>query len=154
MQIVINISKDRYDEIMSMDWKNCRLIFDEEIRAIHDGKALEQEPCDDCVSRQVVLEAIDDDNRNEHYSCFATNNDAECFKQIIRELPSVSLQPKMGYWFIDERPESDREVVCSNCDKPIFKYHKLDFDYRPKYCPNCGAKMSEIPTGAEGSDKE
>lgn len=43
MQILIDISKDRYDEIMSMDWNNCRLFFDEEIRAIHDGKALEQE---------------------------------------------------------------------------------------------------------------
>ena len=44
MQIVIDISKDRYDEIMSMDWKNCRRFFDEELRAIHDGKALEQKP--------------------------------------------------------------------------------------------------------------
>ena len=52
MQIVIDISKDRYDEIMSMDWKNGRRFFDEEIRAIHDGKALEQQPkighCKDC----------------------------------------------------------------------------------------------------------
>ena len=40
MKLIIDISKDRYDEIMSMDWKNCRLIFDEELRAIHDGKAL------------------------------------------------------------------------------------------------------------------
>ena len=93
MKLIIDISKDRYDEIMSMDWKNCRLIFDEEIRAIHDGKALEQEPCDDAVDRQVVIDAIDDDNRNGHYSCFATNNDAECFKQIIRDLPSVTPQP-------------------------------------------------------------
>ncbi len=48
---------------------------------------------------------------------------------------------KTGHWFIDERPESDREIICSNCEQPIFKYHKLDFDYRPKFCPNCGAKM-------------
>lgn len=57
-------------------------------------EALKQEPCEDCVSRQAVIDAIDDDNRNEHYSCFATNNDAECFKQIIRELQSVTPQPK------------------------------------------------------------
>lgn len=38
MRILIDISKDRYDEIMAMDWKNCRRFFDEEIRAIHDGK--------------------------------------------------------------------------------------------------------------------
>lgn len=48
-----------------------------------------------------------------------------------------------GHWFVDERPEGDREIICSNCEQPIFKYHKLDFDYRPNYCPNCGAKMRE-----------
>lgn len=37
MKLIIDISKDRYDEIMSMDWKNCRRFFDEELRAIHDG---------------------------------------------------------------------------------------------------------------------
>ena len=50
-------------------------------------------------------------------------------------------EPKTGHWFIDERPESNREIICSNCEQPIFRYHKLDFDYRPNYCPNCGAKM-------------
>lgn len=40
MQIVIDISKEKYDDIMSMDWVNCRRFFDEEIRAIHDGKVL------------------------------------------------------------------------------------------------------------------
>jgi hypothetical protein len=37
MKLIIDISKDRYDEIMAMDWRNCRRFFDEEIRAIHDG---------------------------------------------------------------------------------------------------------------------
>lgn len=55
----------------------------------------------------------------------------------------VEQEAKTGHWYIDERPESDREVICSNCEQPIFKYHKLDFDYRPNYCPNCGAKMQE-----------
>lgn len=49
MQIVIDISKEKYDEIMSMDWVNCRRFFDEEIRAIHDGKVLPKgRPCDNC----------------------------------------------------------------------------------------------------------
>lgn len=67
MKIVIDISKDRYDEIMSMDWNNCRRFFDEELRAIHDGKALQQEPFINkpCVSekvcehdKQIVLDKI------------------------------------------------------------------------------------------------
>ena len=52
---MIDISKDRYDEIMAMDWKNCRLIFDEELRAIHDGNPLEE--CNDCISRQAAIDA-------------------------------------------------------------------------------------------------
>lgn len=48
---------------------------------------------------------------------------------------------KTGRWFVDEGPESNREIICSNCEQPIFKYHKMDFDYRPRFCPNCGAKM-------------
>lgn len=73
---------------------------------------------------------------------------AEAIRMGIEALeqqpPPVMPQPKMGNWFIYERPESDREVVCSNCGQPIFKYHKLYFDYRPKYCPNCGCKMQEV----------
>lgn len=120
----------------------------EYIDAIKMGiEALEQEPCDDCVSRQVVLEAIDDDNRNGHYSCFATNNDAECFKQIIRELPSVTPQQKVGKWISNAEDDLKiSEYTCSNC--------KGLSDEDSDFCPKCGAKMSEIPTGAEGRDKE
>lgn len=57
-------------------------------------KALEQEPCKDAISRQAVLDSIEDDNRNGHYSCFASNNDAQCFKDVIKALPSVTPQPK------------------------------------------------------------
>lgn len=70
--------------------------------------------------------------------------DATERQALILVIQALEQESKTGWWFIDERPESDREVVCSNCDRPIFKYHKLDFDYRPKYCPNCGARMREV----------
>ena len=97
----------------------------------------EQEPCEDCISKQAVIDACD--------------QSINLFEAVdrIKELSSVTPKPKTGYWFIDERPESDRETICSNCEQPIFKYHKLDFDYRPNYCPNCGAKMIE-PQESEG----
>lgn len=68
-------------------------------------------------------------------------------KSVI--LKALEHEPKKGHWFVDERPESNREIICSNCEQPIFKYYKLDFDYRPKYCPNCGAKMVELKESAE-----
>ena len=57
-------------------------------------KVLKQESCEDCISRQAVIDAIEDDNRNGNYSCFASNNDAECFKDVIRSLSSVTPKPK------------------------------------------------------------
>ena len=47
-----------------------------------------------------------------------------------------AMEQKTGQWRIN-----NRELICSNCDKSIFKHHKLNFDYKPKYCPHCGAKM-------------
>ena len=72
------------------------------------------------------------------------NDYVQTIKQVIDWLEQESqIRPK-GHWYIDERPESNRKVICSNCEQPIFKYHKLNFDYRPKYCPNCGADMKEV----------
>ena len=96
----------------------------------------EQEPCDDAISRQEVLNILFYKSDN--------NSEVRLSKELrdrIKNLPSVKPQSKTGHWFVDERPQSDREIICSNCEQPIFRYHKLDFDYRPKYCPNCGAKM-------------
>lgn len=72
-----------------------------------------------------------------------TENMPECKEALQMAIKALEQEPKTGHWFVDERPESDREIICSNCEQPIFKYHKMDFDYRPKYCPNCGAKMVE-----------
>lgn len=57
--------------------------------------------------------------------------------EFVEDLPSINLHPKTGHWYID------RKIICSNCEQPVFKYHKIDFDYRPKYCPNCGSYMYE-----------
>lgn len=86
-----------------------------------------QEPCNDMVSRGVFEQVMWD-----------RDVAIEQLKDLGYELGE---KPKTGHWFVDERPESNREVICSNCEQPVFKYHKLDFDYRPKFCPNCGAYM-------------
>ena len=107
--------------------------------------ALKQEPCNDAISRQAVLDAIDDDNRNGHYSCFASNNDAQCFKGVIGELPPVTPQQKIGRWVDTESDEFEHHHVyqCSNCKQyELIEYPK--YVSRFKYCPNCGAKMQEV----------
>ena len=59
------------------------------------------------------------------------------FNILVGEKPNNT--GKTGYWFVDERPESDRKVICSTCEKPIFRFHKMSFDWRPEYCPHCGS---------------
>lgn len=121
-------------------------------------RLLGQEPCEDAISREMALDCDmsvrlnksvlnqypvgEYDYENLRKACFHGIELAKHeMEGYLVELPPVTPKPKMGQWFIDERPESDREIICSNCEQPIFKYHKMDFDYRPKYCPNCGAKM-------------
>lgn len=61
MKLIIDISKDRYDEIMAMDWVNGRRFFDEELRAIHDGIPQRTERWIPITSRPMTEE------EKEHY---------------------------------------------------------------------------------------
>jgi hypothetical protein len=125
----------------------------EEVTTLEEKlKGLSAEPCDDVISRQAVIDTTICDGISCNECSFNTCEDGQAgclLKERVDKLPPVTPQPKTGHWFIDERPESDRETICSNCEQPIFKYRKLDFDYRPKDCPNCGTKMVE-PHESEG----
>ena len=95
---------------------------------------LAQEPCEDAISRQAVSDTI-------FAECSGTKLDIDFAKVLIlqraiKALPSVTSQPKMGYW----TPGSG---LCSCCGKDKFKNFDADIwtDWYPKFCPNCGAKM-------------
>ena len=91
-------------------------------------KALEQEPCDDAISRQAVLDLVADYDLSMGQVVKA-----------IHALPSVTPQPRTGRW-IQKEEEGDAEPFiiweCSEC-------HCVDEDGKPsyKYCPQCGARM-------------
>lgn len=113
-------------------------------------QAIEQKPCEDCISRQAVLDEIDDTNRRGGFGCKLSYT--RC-RGHIEQLPPVTQKPetvtefadrcrecgaKYGKWiFVDKAKE---HAHCSECD-----YGNVDlFDGRPhNYCPNCGAKMAE-----------
>lgn len=52
-------------------------------------KALEQEPCEDAVSRRAVNEIIND-------AYYLKLDDGAALQESIHQLPSVTPQPKMG----------------------------------------------------------
>lgn len=110
-------------------------------------EALEQEPCEDAISRQAVLSMqyrIDD-------SATLSTRDVVNVDDI-EDLPSVIPQSKTGHWEwvrYDSNPNIGN-WHCSECNmivcgaitaaNPVYAYN---------YCPNCGAKMVE-PQESEG----
>ncbi len=102
-------------------------------------KALEQEPCEDAISRQTLqteLENCEVVNVRDENDNFVGYYNADTVDSILRNLPPVTPQQKMGRWI-----SGDDKCPC--CGKS--KYEDLDADiwadWRPKHCPNCGADM-------------
>lgn len=92
-------------------------------------KLLEQEPCEDAISREAILLEIDKIKDN-----YGGLLDVAMF---IRGLPSVNPQPKIGHWIADEFGSK-----CSCCDIHTH-LDKFDRPMKFKYCSNCGARMVE-----------
>ena len=102
-------------------------------------KALEQEPCEDAISRNMAL--------SEVKSGMIRTIDGENWKRVndnvrdILALPSVTPKQRTGRW-IDEgfyaEGHSEHAYRCSECDE-----HYIGYVGEHKYCPNCGVKMEE-----------
>lgn len=93
-------------------------------------KALQQEPCEDCISRQAVIELCE--------GWWLGHTKEDDFATEIRALPSVNPQ-KIGHWIVGEKYYmGERNGCCSVCED----YYTNDW-FEMKYCPNCGAKMVE-----------
>ena len=110
-------------------WDN-RITHDE---ALELCCILEQEPCEDAVSRQAVLDMAtvietDDYSGNEIMKVVDTDD--------IKALPSVAPARKKGRW-IPHRAKYDKTASvyeCSIC-------HKNNGFENSKYCPHCGTEM-------------
>lgn len=103
-------------------------------------KVLEQQICEDCISRQAVIKLLSYDwaNRPAHKAV-----------ESIRNLPSVTPKEKTGKW-IEDANKIDAQFgrhtyICSECGK-YAEYFVSGTEVwwdriKPNYCPNCGAKM-------------
>lgn len=88
---------------------------------------LEQEPCEDCVSRQAVVQWLEN----------ATDDSIEhAIDSNLEFIPLVTHTRKKGRW-------TNGNPICPCCGEDKFKNLEADIwaDWQPKYCPNCGAEM-------------
>ena len=86
-------------------------------------KTLEQEPCDDTVSREAVKELFQEGSVMGMYYFLG-----------IDKLPSVTPTRKKGKWIVLKDEYGDIcEAICSCCED--------NGNYRWKYCHTCGAEM-------------
>lgn len=101
-------------------------------------EALDQEPCEDCISREHLLKEIallkESPWFKEDTNCaMAIRKEAiEIVEDLcIRKEPSVNpKESKKGHWY---NPLSESGYFCTNCES------NSDFMY--PYCPHCGARM-------------
>ena len=122
-------------------------------------KALEQEPCEDCVSRQQALKELKEsaehhanDSREESLlhrdrdiiralpsvtptKCIATVKfSKEDMQELVDEkLKDIEVERKKGKWVL--HTYMPHKNYCSECEKDS-PYNK-----RWGFCPNCGAEM-------------
>ena len=86
-------------------------------------KALKQEPCEDCISRQAAIDAL--------YHVDEYNGRSI---QAIKNLPPVTPQQKTGQWsrVTDKYGHLVWECECGWKQR-----------LHTNYCPDCGAKMAK-----------
>lgn len=105
-----------------------------------------QGPCEDCVSRQAVLDALNNHTYSEefcveHHIDWSINLGTAHI--VINDLPSVTPQPKTGKWIKYCIPRcGEQHYRCTSCGYYInFGQWGEVYTKQFKYCPNCGARM-------------
>lgn len=119
--------------------------YEDAVAEMEDLPSVTPKTCDNCISRAEVKKLAD-----EIWDCYGHEADEfdaddcyELFLVRLKNLPSVSPQPKIGRWipleydgYADGNPVWDK-WECSECGWE----HEGDEDTLTAYCPNCGAEM-------------
>lgn len=117
---------------------NCKVI-----EAI---KALEQEPCGDAISRQAVLDLINENIRID-------DDKLELIAYFVENMPPVTPQPKTGHWkkMVEVYDlQQNRMLVPYGYDDAKFGNTPVyvcdcgcESTKNSRFCPDCGTKMVE-----------
>lgn len=93
---------------------------------------LEQEPCEDAISRA---------DAKKYLSAPDANGDRVIYESDLDLLPPVTPQTKMGRWVYEGEGSGYKKWHCSNCKMLVRNPEKPWYSF----CPNCGQpKMQEV----------
>lgn len=99
-------------------------------------EALEKQPCEDAISREDVIKAVD-----RH--TFDTD-DGLCLDEdisiILESLSSVAPTRKKGKWICFDKDRFPINPHCTNCGGEPYYFNDI---HQYKYCPYCGCLMQE-----------
>lgn len=110
-------------------------------------KALEQEPCEDCISRKAVEKII---NKWLSHPDYELKDSIYDMTKKIHKLPSVTPQSKTGHWITHEEKFNTLGIAvkggvkCSECGYTTHNTLHMELGCPFKFCPNCGAKMIDL----------
>ena len=135
------MSKQKYNEELVREWckQNGYLliresVYEQEItKAYFEGQ--NANICEDCISRQAVLDTLDTSDR-----FMDEDRTVDTYRALLKEcyevLPSVTPKQKMGRWEYTGTYDEDGMLECSVCGREVDPSC-----YHYKFCPMCGAKM-------------
>ena len=128
MKLIIEIPDKMYKTVQ--DGTYCGSLYEE----LKNGIPVEQSG--DLISREEMWKA--------YHKMIDCENTIYVFN-AIKNLPSVTPQPKMGRWIMSD--DGLYRPICNNCGAHPWKGYIPTVEEATevfKYCPNCGAKMPEV----------
>ena len=107
-------------------------------------KALEQEPCEDCISRQAIDTLVDELARaiSDERCCMSRGRSTATIMQDILDLPPVTPKPKTVLYSGDGYADGYMVYDMAECPNCGYKYEEGDKDWGLSFCPNCGQSLN------------
>ena len=137
-------------ECNSHNCENCGLNYDqgnmgEQIEALDMAiKSLEAEPCEDCISREAVIQIIENKLNpcTDMFKCLEMSE----IKEDVEHLPSVTPTRPKSKWIEVSICNCHATLKCSVCDRviePTFTFGEYSYEDIIKFYPycHCGADM-------------
>ena len=108
-------------------------------------KAFEQQPCEDCISREEAIKSMENIRTLNKYYHPEDNDDETLVSEVIgrlNKMPPVVPKEKTGKWKVQHTNlshlPSDTIVTCLECGHTK---SRIDGEIL-NFCPKCGARMT------------